>query len=123
MQSALDALQEYYRVFSTLDLSAIVSYYCEPCMSIGPQGVFSAGNRAGLASAFAPMVEGLRAKGYGRSEFVEAQVTSLGETDALVRGVAVRYTATGPEMERVPFSYLMHRTDAGWKIAVIVLAA
>src|SRR5579871_1857938 len=123
MQSALDALQEYYRVFSTLDLSAIVSYYCEPCMSIGPQGVFSAGNRAGLASAFAPMVEGLRAKGYGRSEFVEAQVTSLGETDALIRGVAVRYTATGPEMERVPFSYLMHRTDAGWKIAVIVLAA
>jgi hypothetical protein len=44
----------------------------------------------------------------------------LGETDALVRGVAVRYTAAGPELERVRLSYVMHRYDAGWKIAVLL---
>ena len=121
MQSALEAIHEYYQAFSTLDLSAIVSYYCEPSMTIAPQGVFSAGNRAALADSLAPIVHSLKAKGYGRSEFVQPHVTMLGETDALVRGVAVRYTTAGPEMERIPIGYLMHRSEVGWKIVVLVL--
>src|SRR5262249_55474083 len=101
MQSALEAIHEYYRAFSTLDLSAIVSYFCEPSMTIARQGVLSAANRGTLADSLAPLVQSLRAKGYGRSEFIEAQVTMLGESDALVRGVAVRYTVAGPELERI----------------------
>jgi len=123
MQSALEAIHEYYSVFSTLDLNAIVSYFCEPCMSIGPQGVFSAGNREELANSFVRTVDGLKTKGYGRSEFVEPQVTMLGETAALVRGVAVRYTTADTELERLHISYLMHRSEAGWKIAMMVLAS
>jgi hypothetical protein len=123
MQSALEAIHGYYNVFSTLDLSAIVSYFCEPSMTVAPQGVFSAGNHAVLADSLAPIVDGLRAKGYGRSEFVQPQVTMLGDTAALVRGVAVRYTAAGPEMERIPISYLMYRGEAGWKIAVLVVGS
>jgi hypothetical protein len=121
MPSALEAIRDYYNAFSTLDLRAIVTYFCEPSMTVAPTGVFSAANRAALADSLAPLVEGLRAKGYGRSEFVQPQVTSLGETAALVRGVAVRYTAAGPEMERIPIGYLMHRDEAGWKIAVLVV--
>lgn len=121
MQSVLEAIHEYYKAFSTLDLSAIVSYFCEPSMTIAPQGLLSSGNRAALADSLAPIVLSLRAKGYGRSEFVQPQVTMLGETAALVRGVAVRYTAAGPEMERLPISYLMHRSEVGWKIAVLVV--
>ena len=82
-------------------MNAIVSCYCEPCMTITPQGVSSA-NRAVLAGSIAPLADGLKAKGYGRSEFVQPQVTALGESSALVREVAVRYTAAGPEMERAP---------------------
>lgn len=122
MQSALDAVHDYYRVFSTLDVHAIVSHYSEPCVTIAPQGLSSAPTRAALADSLAPIVGGLEAKGYGRSEFVQAQVTTLSSTTALVRGVAVRYTAAGTEMERVPISYLMHRGDEGWKIAVLVVA-
>ena len=123
MQSALEAIHEYYDAFSTLDLKTIVSYFSEPSMTIVPQGVISAANRAVLADSLAPIVDGLRAKGYGRSEFVQAQATMLGATAALVRGVAVRYTAAGPEMERIPISYLMHRGEAGWKIAVLVVGS
>jgi hypothetical protein len=122
MQTALEAVHEYYKVFSTLDVSAIVSCYGEPCMTIAPAGVLAAADRAALADSLAPLIEALKAKGYGRSEFVEPRVTMLGETSALVRGVAVRYTAAGPEMERVPLAYLMHRSEAGWKIAVLVVA-
>jgi hypothetical protein len=120
MASALEAILEYYKTFSTLELSAIVSYFCEPSMTLSPRGVFSAANRGALAESLGPLVQSLRAKGYGRSEFVQPDVTMLGETAALVRGLAVRYTAAGPELERIPISYLMHRSDAGWKIAVLV---
>ena len=123
MQSALEAVHEYYSVFSTLDVNAIVSCYCEPCMTIAPLGVSLAANRAMLSDSLAPLVGGLRARGYGRSEFVQPEVAMLGETDALVRGVAIRYTAAGPEMERLPISYLMHRDGAGWKIAVLVVGS
>ena len=119
MLSALEAILEYYKAFSTLNLSEIVSYFCEPSMTVASQGV-SAGDRAKLAESLAPMIQSLKAAGYARSEFVQSQVTMLGETDALVRGVAVRYTAAGAEMERIPISYLMHRSDVGWKIAVLV---
>jgi len=120
MKSALDSLHEYYNAFSTLDLKAIAAWYCEPSMTIAPQGMFSAANRAALVDSLAPLVAGLRARGYGRSEFIDAHVTPLGEADALVRGVAVRYTAAGPELERVKLAYLMHRGDGGWKIAVLL---
>jgi hypothetical protein len=120
MQSPLQALQEYYRAFSSLELDAIVSYFSEPCMSIGLQGLFSAGSRTELAKAFTPFVQGLRAKGYSRSEFEHREVAKLSESVVLVRGVAIRYMADG-ETERVPISYLMHLTDARWKIAVMVL--
>ena len=120
MQSALEAIHEYYKAFSTLDVSAIASYYCQPSMTVAPQGVLSAASHAALTDALAPIINSLKTRGYGRSEFVEPTVTRLGETDALVRGVAVRYTAAGSELERIPLSYVMHRTETGWKIAVLV---
>jgi len=122
MQTALEAIHQYYDAFSTLDLRAIVSHFCEPSMTVTPSRVLSAATHAALADSLAPLVDDLRAKGYGRSEFVQPDVTTIGETAALVRGVAVRYTATGSEMERISLGYLMHRSEAGWKIAVLVVA-
>ena len=122
MPTALEAVHEYYATFSTLDLRAILSCYGEPCLIISPQGVISAANHAVLTEFLTRMIDAMRAKGYGRSEFVQPQVTTLGEYDALVHGVAVRYTATGSEMERITFGYLMHRDDGGWKIATLVAA-
>jgi ketosteroid isomerase-like protein len=121
MHAPLEALHEYYKAFSTLDLSAILSHFSEPSMTIAPQGLVAAANHAALAESLAPLIEGLRAKGYGRSEFVDAEVTTLGETAALVRGKAVRYAAAGSEMERIPIGYVMHRHEDGWKIAVLVV--
>lgn len=119
----MDVIQKYYETFSTLELGAIVSHFCEPCMSISPQGVMTAASRAELAKAFSPFLDGLRAKDYGKSEFVEPQVTMLGESTAMIRGLAVRFMKDGREMERVRISYIMHITDEGWKIAVMVFSS
>jgi len=122
MPTALEAVHAYYATFSTLELPAILSCFGEPCLIISPQGVVSAANHAALTGFLTPMIDALRAKGFGRSEFVEPHVTTLGESDALVLGVAVRYTTAGSEMERLTFGYLMHRSDGGWKIATLVAA-
>jgi hypothetical protein len=121
MQSALEAIHEYYKSFSTLDMSAIAPHYLEPSMMVAPQGAISSANGVALAAALAPLIDSLRARGYQRSEFVDPSITILGEADSLVRGVAVRHTASGAELERVSLAYLMHRTKAGWKIAVLVV--
>ena len=68
-----------------------------------------------------PIVEALRAQDYQRSEFLGAELTPLTENMVLVRGVAVRYRASGTELERVPITYLVHQTGA-WKIAVVASA-
>ena len=121
MQTALEAVYAYYAAFSTLNPSAFTSFFCEPFTSISPRGIFSVENRTALASALAPTIDGLKAKGYGRSEFIHPQITVLNEAVELVQGVAMRYTAAGQTIESVQISYLMHRVETGWKIAVMVL--
>jgi hypothetical protein len=51
-----------------------------------------------------PTFEALKTKNYQHSEFIEPQLTTLTEITALVRGVAVRYQASGTELERVPMA-------------------
>jgi hypothetical protein len=118
MESPLEALLEYYRVFSTLKIGDIVEYFTESCMFVNPSGVSST-DRTGVGEALAPLIDGLRAKGYQRSEYVEPEVIPLTETAALIRGVAVRHMGDG--LQRVPISYLMHRSETSWKIAAMVL--
>jgi len=82
------------------------------------------GNGAELHAAIADHYAGLS------GSFVEVapldlsallrDVALLVQSDAIVRGLAVRYTAAGTELETVPLSYLMHRTGGGWKIAALV---
>ena len=62
-------------------------------------------------------MDGLRAKGYGRSELELAYVKSLSSSAALIGGVAVRYTADGQQLERVGVTYVLHKTETGWNFA------
>ena len=122
MNEPLVAIRDYYKAFSTLDLDACVPFFTQPCMFIGLQGTFAVANREDLGRVLGPIVEALRANDYQRSEFLEPQFTSMTENTVLVRGVAVRYRASGTELERVHVSYLVHQTDAAWKIAVVTAA-
>jgi hypothetical protein len=83
--------------------------------------VFAAPTCAALATAFAPAIEGLRARGYVRSELSLRCVKSLSATTTLVTGVAVRYKADGQELERVGVTYVLHQADGRWKIAVLIV--
>lgn len=113
-------LADYYKAFSTLNLQVILPYYHQPCLLISPQGVVAAPTGAQVATSFTPFIEGLRAKGYSRSELSKLQVQRLSATAALATGVAVRYKSDGQELDRTGVTYLLQKSADGWKFAVVV---
>jgi hypothetical protein len=117
----LRVLREYYSAFSTLNIEAILPFFHEPCMLIGPQGPFAATTRPFVATAFGPAIESLRARGFARSELSVRDVKLLSATAILVRGVAVRYMTDGHELDRAGVTYVLHKADDRWKIAVLIL--
>ncbi len=119
--AALGMLVDYYSAFSSLEVLAVRPYFHEPSLLISPQGVFAAPTFAALAALFSPTLEGLRAREFGRSELSVGSATSLSASATLVTGIAIRYRRNGQELERAGVTYLLHKAEAGWKIAVIVL--
>ena len=120
-ESVNQVIAEYYRDFSTLNVQAILPYFNEPSLLVGPQGVIPIPNHSALVAVFGPVMQGLRAKGYGRSEFELGYVKSLSSSAALIGGVAVRYNADDQLPERVGITYLLHKTEGGWKFATVIL--
>jgi hypothetical protein len=47
-------IAEYYRDFSTLDVQAILPYFNEPSLLVGPQGVIPIPDHAALRGGFWP---------------------------------------------------------------------
>lgn len=114
-------IADYYRDFSTLNVQTILPYFSEPSLLVGPQGVIPIPDHAALVAVFGPVMEGLRAKGYGRSEFELGYVRPLSSFAAFIGGVAVRYKTDGRQLERAGITYLLHKTDNDWKIATVIL--
>jgi hypothetical protein len=114
-------IADYYRDFSSLNVQAILPYFNEPSLLVGPQGVIPIPDRAALVAVFGPVMEGLRAKGYGRSELELGYVKSLSSSAALIGGAAVRYKTDGQQLERVGITYVLHKTESGWKFATVIL--
>jgi hypothetical protein len=114
-------IADYYRDFSTLNVQAILPYFNQPSLLVGPQGVIPMPDRAAVVAVFGPVMEGLRAKGYGRSELELGSVKSLSSSAALIGGVAVRYKTDGQQLERVGITYVLHKTESGWKFATVIL--
>lgn len=96
-------------------------YFHEPCLLIGPQGVFAAPTSGVLAAVLIPALEDLRARGYARSELSRLQINPLSATATWASGVALRYKLDGQELDRVGVTYLLHRAGMHWKIALLVI--
>jgi ketosteroid isomerase-like protein len=114
-------LGDYYRAFSKLDMQAILPYFHEPSMLVGPRGFGAAPNHAALATMLAPSLKGLPPRRFARSELIRLHVRRLSAATALASGVAVRYKTDGKELERAGVTYLMQKAKRNWKIAVLVI--
>lgn len=120
IEAVKQVIADYYRDFSTLNVQTILPYFHEPALLVGPQGVIPLPTRGALAAVFGPVMEGLRGKGYGRSEFEPDYVKSLSSSAAIVGGVGVRYKSDGQPLERVGLTYVLHKSDSSWKFAAVI---
>ena len=114
-------LNSYYTTFSTLDVETIAPFFHEPCLFVSPQGVVSAPTYADVKDVFTAIAESLRSRGYDRSELANLEVQQMSDTTTLASGVAVRYKGDGHELERVGVTYILQKSDTGWRIAVTVI--
>jgi ketosteroid isomerase-like protein len=114
-------LGEYYRAFSTLNVQAILPYLNQPALLVGPQGVIALPTPSAIEPIFSPVMEGLRTRGFGRSELGSAEIRILSGQAALATGIAIRYKTDGTELERAGITYLLRKSDDGWKIVAMVL--
>jgi hypothetical protein len=114
-------LADYYKAFSTLTVESILPYFHQPALLIGPSGVFALPTAEAVVSIFGPVMENLRQREYRRSEFSLQHLRLLSAASALATGVAIRYKTDGQEMERVGLTYLLYKSDGGWKFAVMAL--
>jgi len=114
-------LSDYYAAFSTLNIQAILAYFYEPALLVGPSGVLPLPTAAALVPIFSPVMENLRRRQYGHSELKLQQLKLLSATSALAIGVAIRLKTDGQELERAGVTYLLHKTERDWKFAVLLL--
>lgn len=110
----------YFRDFSNLDLKAIVSYFHNPCTFIVPQGVIVFSLASEVEEFWGPRFDDLKAQGFGRTERVEANIKVLNDNTAMASSRAIRYTEDGSELERRGATFVLRKTDDGWKIVTLI---
>jgi hypothetical protein len=112
--TVLQVFNEYVEAFQTLRTQGVASYIHIPCMLIAPQGVMS--NATEVESVLDKMMEGLKARGYARSELTDVEAIPLSENIVLVSVSRARYKKDGSQLERLGETYTFRKIDNGWKI-------
>ena len=114
-------LTKYYSAFSTLDVEMIAPFFHDPCIIVSPQGVQAMPTHNDVKAVFSVIADTLRSKGYGRSELINLEVQRMSDTASFASGIAVRYKTNGEQLERVGVTYILQKSERGWRIAVTVI--
>jgi hypothetical protein len=114
-----DVVSGYYDAFGR-DSAAASAFYGEPTLIVIPNQVILLRTRADVEASLDELVATLKASGYSHSKLGEHRVKLLNPTTALYSTVAIRMKADGTELQRSGFTYLLHKSNAGWKIHEII---
>jgi hypothetical protein len=118
-------MNEYFASFAdlgpTFDMRRALSFFHEPSMLITATRASSYLTRgdaeAGWVNAF---VARQRDRGYARQDIPRLHVKQMSSGVALASAEIVRYKSGGELLERVGASYVLRRTNEGWKITAVI---
>ena len=119
--TVLHVFNEYMQAFQTLRAQAVASYIHLPCMLISPQGVAVVSDPAEVECLLGKTMEGLKGRGYARSELNDVEAISLSENIVLVSVSRARYRKDGSQLERLGETYTFRKIDNAWKIVTAVV--
>lgn len=120
-ETAAQTLRDYVQAFQSLRPSAMVSYFHLPFVLIADSGVRALVESGDLEAFLGQVMDGLKARGFARSEITEMRAHRLSEKLALVSVRRIRYKTDGAELERLGETYTFRRVDERWKIAAAIV--
>jgi ketosteroid isomerase-like protein len=123
-QAVVQTINDYFASFAdlgpTFDIQRALSFFHEPSMLIVTARASTFPTRgdaeAGWVKSF---VARQRERGYARQDVAQTHVKQMSAGVALASVEVVRYKADGQVLEHVGASYVLRKTNDGWKIAVV----
>ena len=120
-KAIVQTFTSYVEAFQTLNPQAPLPNCHVPCVFIAPQGVLVMASIDEIEKFFTRVMEGLKARGYARSELTTLEVKQMSGDVALVSVSRARYKIDGQELQRVGETYTLRNTGQGWKIVVAMI--
>jgi hypothetical protein len=96
------------------------SFFGEPALVVFPNQIVRLESRADVESSYEKFVANLKPSGFSHSRLGEHHIKLLNSTTAFCSAVSIRVKVDGTEMERSGFTYVLHKTDAAWKIYEVI---
>ena len=121
----LDDLDEFFetyrRAYTDLDLGAVLEHYNVPLLSITPDDLYWLTEEADVRSVMSAYLNTLRDGDYDHGEINDLAYHPLTDRDVIASSAWTRYTTQGDVFERLGTTYLLRRTDDGWRIIALAL--
>lgn len=124
MQSHENTIRQFYAqylsAFHTLEASAVVPFYATPSLFVSEDTVVAMNSATDIERLFVQVIAGLKSRNYDHSEVPNLKVNILSDRLAEVGGLAIRYSASGAELERSGANYILRRLGHSWKFVSAV---
>ena len=111
-------LQVYVAAFARSDATGVAHCCQAPFMWVTADEVSLAASPEEIEQKYVTVLDGLRERGFSRTEGRQLRVRMLGPALAIASGWAVRY-AGDAELERLGATYLLRKTEEDWRIVVL----
>src|SRR4051812_8693246 len=111
-------LQVYVAAFTRGDATGVARCCRAPFMWVTADEVSLAVSPEEIERQYATVLNGLRERGFLRTEGKQLRVRMLGPALAIASGRAVRY-AGDTELERLGATYLLRKAEEDWRIVVL----
>jgi len=118
------SLENFYRDyidrFNSADVERFLEYFARPYVSIsGERGMRVVANDPGHASGFKRIMDGLKERGWVRSEIVGIKTWAIDENLGMILSDVVRVKADKSILEEIRACYLVRRENGAWKITTL----
>ena len=118
------SLENFYRDyidrFNGADVERFLEYFARPYVSIsGERGMRVVANDPGHASGFKRIMDGLKERGWVRSEIVGIKTWAIDENLGMILSDVVRVKADKSILEEIRACYLVRRENGAWKITTL----
>lgn len=120
--TVLATFKDYIEAFNQKNAKALLPFYRFPCLIVNKkeQPKLILHSVLGLFG-FAKAIKDLERQGFAYSKVEELSAKLLSENLAIISGMATRYQQDHSKLEDIGFTYTLHKTVKGWKIAVGVI--